>query len=154
MNSADKTGRGRSDVITVLIAQCGMVVASLAVQSLLAWFLLPAGRGDYAVIAVVGTLAPSLLTIGIDRSIQYQLMSGRIDLSSALGSLGLLLLVCAAVSTLLVALAVGVGYLPQLRGNPLAWHRYALCRLAAWRIRFPSVFMSRSGHTGTTCWPI
>jgi O-antigen/teichoic acid export membrane protein len=106
-----------------------MLVASLAVQSLLAWMLLPAGRGDYAVFAVVGTLVPALLVLGMDRSLLYHLMSGRIDTASAVGSLCLLIVASTVLTVGVVVVAHRLGYLPQLGSGPAAWA--ALILLAA-----------------------
>lgn len=120
MNAAPEAGRGRSDALAVLVAQVGMLAASLAVQALLAWTLLPAGRGEYAVLAAVGTLLPTLCAIGLDRAIQYQLMSGKIPLSVALGSLGLLVPVAAG-GAIVLLVAAGAAGVPTTPPDDAGW---------------------------------
>jgi O-antigen/teichoic acid export membrane protein len=120
MSAAPHAGRGRRDALAVLVAQVGMLAASLAVQALLAWQLMPAGRGEYAVLAVIGTLLPTLCAVGLDRAVQYQLMSGKIALAVALGSSGLLVLVAAA-GAIVLLVAAGVAGVPTTPPDDPGW---------------------------------
>ena len=112
---------GRRDALSIVGTQLTLLLSSLVVQSLLGWLLLPEGRGLYAIFAVVGALMPVLCAFGLDRSIHYQVMSGRLGLGEALGSI---LAIAAVASTLGVMLSLclaGFGPLPAFVGSESLW---------------------------------
>lgn len=79
-------GSGGRETLGLLTTWGGVHALRLATQSLLAWSLLPAGRGEYAVAVLFATLAGVVLTLSVDRGAQYFSMAGRIGLSRCLGA--------------------------------------------------------------------
>ena len=120
MRRGDSTGRG--DALSVVLAQSTLLLSSLAVQALLAWLLMPAGRGQYAVFAVLGALMPVLCSFGVDRSIQYQLMSGRMTAGAAMGSMLVAALISALLGTGVGLLLAGRGPFPAFAAAPASWY--------------------------------
>ena len=55
---------GGRDAATVFAAQSGRVVFGIAIQSLLAWMLLPEGRGSFALCAAFAGFLSVLFTPG------------------------------------------------------------------------------------------
>lgn len=78
---------GQRDVLSVLAAQVLLLLASIVTQAALAWLLRPDGRGLYALFAAFATILPVVFTLGLDRSIQFHLMSGKMGLAEALRAL-------------------------------------------------------------------
>lgn len=75
---------GRREV-SVLLATRGMVlVLGVLTQSLLAYALLPEGRGAYAVCVLFGDLAGVMVTLGSGRGAQYFVMTNRLSVSQAM----------------------------------------------------------------------
>jgi O-antigen/teichoic acid export membrane protein len=98
-----------------------LLLASVVTQAVLAWLLLPEGRGLYALFAVLATLLPVAFTFGLDRSIQYHLMSRKTGHAQALQYL-LFVWAGAAVCAAAVAIALaGRGTLPSLAESPGLW---------------------------------
>lgn len=112
---------GGRDTISVLSAQVLLLLASLTSQALLAWVLMPAGRGVYALFVALGTILPVVFAFGLDRSVQFYLMSGRIGLAPALQAL-LMVWAGSAICSVLVALLIG-GHagLPTPMQEPQQW---------------------------------
>lgn len=121
MNVARQAGSGGRDVAALLLSQAGMLLASVAVQSLLAWLLLPAGRGIYAVLVVVATLVPSLFAFGLDRGLQYLLMSRRIGVEAALAGVWILALFTLVCSWVSIAWISKLGLLPEVALRTPDW---------------------------------
>lgn len=97
--------------MSVLAAQVLLLLASVVTQAALAWLLLPEGRGLYALFAALATILPVMFTLGLDRSIQFHLMSGRMGLAEALRALLKVwagAAVCGAVAALLLGGQVGL----------------------------------------------
>ena len=65
---------GQDIAILFAIPRIGLVVPGLLVQGLLAW-LLPEGRGSYAVCLVFGTLLGMLFTPGAQSGAQYLVLA-------------------------------------------------------------------------------
>jgi O-antigen/teichoic acid export membrane protein len=112
---------GQRDALAILAAQVWLLLASLATQAVLAWLLLPEGRGLYALFAAIATILPVVFTFGLDRSIQYHLMSGRIGHDRAMRAL---LTVWAAAATCAAGAAIamaGRGTLPAVASAQGLW---------------------------------
>lgn len=112
---------GRRDALAALAAQVWLLLASVATQAVLAWLLLPEGRGLYALFAVIATIMPVVFTFGLDRSIQYHLMSRRIGHAHAMRSLLFVwagAAACAAGAALQMA---GWGTLPNVASAQGLW---------------------------------
>ena len=83
-----ESGRSRStagieDVAITFATRVGLLVSGIGIQSLLAYTLLPAGRGAFAVCIVFATLLGALFSPGADSGAQYIVMAGRRSLSEA-----------------------------------------------------------------------
>ncbi len=72
---------GGEDVAVVIATHAGLIMAGLAVQSLLAYALLPEGRGAYAVCVMFGGLFGALFSPGADRGAQHFVMTKQISVS-------------------------------------------------------------------------
>ena len=72
---------GRQEV-AVLLASRGMTLGlGVLTQSLLAYTLLPAGRGEYAICVLFGELASVAFMPAVGRGAQYFVMAGRMSVS-------------------------------------------------------------------------
>ena len=58
---------GGQDVAIAFAARLGLAVFTLLIQGILAWLLLPEGRGSYAVCVVFGTVLGLLFTPGVEQ---------------------------------------------------------------------------------------
>ena len=94
---------GVEEVGVLLVTRLGLVIGGIAVQSLLAYALLPEGRGAYAVCVMFGALLGALFSPGADRGIQYHLMAKCISVSEAVW---VSLIVCLLGSVLAVVVSV------------------------------------------------
>ena len=70
-----------ADSVIVLATRVWFVVANIGTQSMLAWMLLPGGRGSYAVCFLFGTLFGVIFTIGTDRAAQHFVMTKELSVS-------------------------------------------------------------------------
>lgn len=77
----------------------GMLLSSVAMQSLLAYALLPAGRGSYAVCILFAAWLGILLTPGADAGAQYFVVSGKTSVAQGVSASLLICLVGAVVAT-------------------------------------------------------
>ncbi len=93
---------GTQDVVVVLATQAGLVAASIAIQSLLAYVLLPQGRGAYALCIMFGGLFGILFTPGADRGSQYFVMTKQMSVSQGVS---LSLIICLTGTGLALVLA-------------------------------------------------
>ena len=75
---------GGQEVVVVLATRAGLIISSLVVQSLLAYALLPEGRGAYAVCVMFGSILAVLFIPGAERGTQYFVMARKIGVSQGL----------------------------------------------------------------------
>ena len=95
-----EAGEGR-DAGVVFATRVGMAAAGIASQALLAYLLLPAGRGAYAVCVTFAYLLGMSLSLSGDIGAQFLVMSGRASVSK-----GLALGVCACAGGSLVGIVL------------------------------------------------
>lgn len=77
----EPTAAGREEVAVLLATRGGVLALNILVQGLLAYALLPAGRGAYAVCVWFGGLAGALAALGSGRSAQYFVMTKQFSVS-------------------------------------------------------------------------
>lgn len=82
-----KGGSSAGDSLVVLSGRIGAVLAGVAVQSSLAWFLLPAGRGSYAVCVLFGGVSAVIIGLGLDRAAQYFISTAQRTVSQVVADL-------------------------------------------------------------------
>lgn len=75
---------GQREMATLLASRGMVLVLGILTQSLLAYTLMPAGRGAYAVCVLFGDLAGVLVTLGSGRGAQYFVMTRRLGVSQGL----------------------------------------------------------------------
>ena len=75
---------GLKDTAVILLATSLSIVGGLGVQSCLAWFLGPEGRGAYAVCLAFASVMAVVFSLGMDRAIQYHLLSKGLSLRESL----------------------------------------------------------------------
>ena len=78
--------RGRQEVVILLATRILMLGFSVGTQSLLAYALLPEGRGAYALCVLFALLAGVATTPGSDRGSQYFVMSTRLSVSQGVSA--------------------------------------------------------------------
>ena len=91
---------GGQEIVLLLATQIGGVIAGLAIQSLIAYALLPEGRGAYAVCIMLATLLGVLFTPGADRGAQYFVMAKQISVSQGVSLASTICVVGAALGTI------------------------------------------------------
>ena len=154
------SGSGR-DALIVFATQAGAAAVGILSQSLLAYFLLPAGRGAYAVCVTFATLAGMSLSFSADLGAQFFSMTKRIGSSKGLGlALAVSFAGCAAAALLALPL-IGSGlaffdkaeasaFLASLLLMPLAcWSFAAELQLAGLR-RFKALALHLSARALVT----
>ncbi len=87
----------------VLATRAGLVISSIAIQSLLAYGLLPEGRGAYAVCVIFGSLLAVLFIPGAEHAAQYFVMAKKISLSQGLS---IATVICLVGSFLVILLSI------------------------------------------------
>ncbi len=105
----DPNMAGGREVAVTFASRAGVYAVSILTQSLLAYILLPEGRGAYAVCVTFAFLLSVVFTFSIDRGAQYYAVAKQISLSQ---SLFLALAACLVGSAVAVAAA-----LPLIHGN-------------------------------------
>lgn len=96
---------GVEDVVVSMATRVGVLVAGIAIQSLLAYVLLPLGRGEFAVCILFSALAAVLFTPGADAGSQYFVMGKYITVSQGIAvSLAICLGGAAAAAALAIPL--------------------------------------------------
>jgi len=72
--------RGLHDFSFTFLARAATIATSLGVQSCLAWFLGPAGRGSYAVCIMYATILTTIFMVGCDVAGLYFVASRRVSI--------------------------------------------------------------------------
>ena len=94
---------GGQEVVLLVAMRVVVLTLSLVSQSVLAYTLLPEGRGAYAVCVFVGTLVAVVMTPGADRGSQYFTMTSQLAVSHGIYvGLVICLLGCLAAGALIV----------------------------------------------------
>ncbi len=83
-SSQDLTKTGGQELVVVLATRAGLVIFGIAIQSLLAYALLPEGRGAYAVCVMFGSLLAVLFIPGAERGTQYFVIAKKISVSQGI----------------------------------------------------------------------
>ena len=94
---------GGQDAAIVFATQAGNVIFGLGIQSLLAYTLLPEGRGSFALCVVFASVLGVLFTPGAREGAQYFVMTRQATISEGVGAA---LAICLVGGALAVALAV------------------------------------------------
>ncbi len=98
---------GGQDVSVMFATLAGMAGLTLLIQALLAYMLLPEGRGAYALCIAFGTLLGLLLTPGAQQGAQYFVAARKMSVSQGVSSA---LIICFAGGGMAAALAVPLIY--------------------------------------------
>ena len=98
---------GVEDVVVSLATRLGLLVSGVAIQSLLAYALLPAGRGAYAVCVLFAALFGILFTPGADAGAQYYVMARKMSVSQGVS---IALVICLFGSVIAATLAIPLIY--------------------------------------------
>ena len=86
-NASRGSGRtGGQDVAILFATRVGVTLFSLLIQGMLAYMLLPEGRGSYAVCITFGTLFGLLFTPGSQQGAQYLVMTKQASVSQGMSS--------------------------------------------------------------------
>ena len=97
------SGAGVQDVAISLVTRVGVLFSGVLIQSLLAYALLPDGRGEFAVCILFASMSGVLLTPGAEAGAQYLVMAKRITVSQAV-AVSLLICVFATIIATVVSL--------------------------------------------------
>ena len=97
------------DAAVLFAGRKGAALAGLATQSLLAYALLPEGRGAYAICVVFSGLLGLLLTPGAHTGMQYFVATGRVSVSQGVSLALAICLAGSAAAALLSAPLIGEG---------------------------------------------
>jgi O-antigen/teichoic acid export membrane protein len=85
-SAAKRSTTGVEDVAASFVKRIALLGSSLAIQSLLAYSLLPEGRGTYAVCIMFAGVLGMLFTPGANIGAQYYVITGRLTLSAGLSA--------------------------------------------------------------------
>ncbi len=89
---------GRQEVAVLLGTRMMVLVLSVLTQSLLAYTLLPAGRGAYAICVLFGEFAGVIVTLNVGRGAQYCIMTKRLSVSQGMSIVTILCLAGSALA--------------------------------------------------------
>ena len=102
-NTSTPATTGVEDVVVNMATRVGILLSGVAIQSLLAYALLPAGRGEYAVCILFAALVAVLVTPGADAGSQYFVMANKITVSQGIA---VSLMICLVGALIAAALAI------------------------------------------------
>lgn len=94
---------GVQEVTLNLAIRVGSLISGIGIQSLLAYALLPAGRGAFAVCVLYASILGIVLTVGVDAAAQHYVMKGSMTLAQAV-SVALAIALAASVISVLVSI--------------------------------------------------
>ena len=120
MSTAQTTGV--EDVAVSMATRVGILLSGVGIQSLLAYALLPAGRGEFAVCILFATLLGVLLTPGADAGAQYFVMAKKISVSQGVSVSFLICLVGAGLATALAIPLINSDIAFFWKAEPRAFH--------------------------------
>ncbi len=106
---------GGQDVAILFATRAGIALFALLIQGMLAWMLLPEGRGSYAVCVLFGTLLGLLFTPGVQEGAKYFVAARQVSVSQGVSCV---LTIGLAGAALAVALAV-----PLIHGDIAFFHK-------------------------------
>lgn len=110
---------GVEEVAVSIAKRVGLLLSSIAIQSLLAYALLPEGRGMYAVCIIFAGIVAMLFTPGANIGAQYLVISGRLSVSEGL---------CTALIVCLLGAGAGIALGVLLIHSDLSFFRQAESR--------------------------
>ena len=90
---------GVKDLASTLSARVASALITIAIQGCLAWFLLPDGRGSYAVCLIFSTLLVYVFSFGSDIAFNFFLSSRKMSLSEAITHSFILVILISLVAT-------------------------------------------------------
>ena len=105
-----------------MATRVGVLLSGIAVQSLLAYALLPTGRGEFAVCILFAALLGVLLTPGADAGAQYFVMAKEISVSQGVSVSLLICLVGAGLATALSIPLIHSDIAIFRKAEPLSFH--------------------------------
>lgn len=123
--SGRSAGAGGREAFGLLGAWVGVYALRFLTQCLLAWALLPAGRGEYALTVLFASLLGIALSLSVDRGAQFAVMAGRLSVSRSLTAAAGVCLAAFAVAAALALPLIGSDFEFFRRADP-AWFRLAL----------------------------
>ena len=91
----------------IFATKIGLVVLGLLIQAILAWVLLPEGRGSYAICILFGTTLGLLFTPGAQQGVQYYVMTRESSVSQGVATA---LVICITSIGLAIVLAIPLTY--------------------------------------------
>ena len=94
---------GVQEVVVNLAIRVGSLISGVGIQSLLAYALLPAGRGSFAVCVLFASILGIVLTVGVDTAAQHFVMKGSMTLAQGV-SVALAITMVASVIAILVSI--------------------------------------------------
>jgi len=98
-----------------------LLLIGIGVQSGLAWWLGPEGRGSYAVCLMFAVILSAVFTVGVDRAGQYYMASGRKAADVAVWSMTATLLIGAAVAVTVGWSITRFGFAFLSRAHPFSF---------------------------------
>lgn len=125
MSAASETSRrtsGAQEVAMLFSARASVLSFGLLIQSLLAYFLLPEGRGSYAICVTFAVLAGVIVTPGIDKGVTYNVVTGRMSVSRGVAT-ALAIIAGGTAAAVVVAVPLinsGVGFFSA--AEPASFH--------------------------------
>ena len=90
---------GVKDLASTLSARVASALITIAIQGCLAWFLLPDGRGSYAVCLIFSTLLVYVFSFGSDIAFNFFLSSRKMSLSEAVNHSFILIILISFLAT-------------------------------------------------------
>ena len=119
---------GVEEVAISMATRVGVLLSGIAVQSLLAYALLPTGRGEFAVCILFAALLGVLLTPGSDAGAQYFVMAKEISVSQGVSVSLLICLVGAGLATALSISLITIGMVSRSALLSVVYYKMTITR--------------------------